>query len=98
MSFWGYLWSTVWREANAVSRVIHGVAFTVPFVVAAAVSTFGGKWSKESWPAWVWLSITAAAIFFTFFISVTKRGYELAKEKEPKIIIKGIDVLGSVDI
>lgn len=84
---WRFLWGVVWREVGNLTRVVQLIAVTIPFLLAIGFGLFGGEWSKEYWPVWVWASITAGAIFVVIFIGFVRRTYVLEKALEPQVII-----------
>jgi hypothetical protein len=71
-----------------MTRVIQTVAVTIPFLIALAVSLGGGEWSKDLWPAWVWVSVTAGLLFLALVWGVFKRAYELENAFQPKIELR----------
>lgn len=87
MSFLGFIRVACWREAGNVTRAFQFILVTVPAAIAVVISVFGGQWSKEIWPAWVWLALTVVVFVLVIVFGITRRAYFLETEREPKLEI-----------
>lgn len=71
-----------------MARTVNVIIVTLPAIAITIVAAFGGEWSKDWWPWWVWFSFIVIAAFLVIVISLTRRAYVLEKDLEPKLKIR----------
>lgn len=70
-----------------VTRAIQAATVTVPAVMAIVVGVSGGDWTKDVWPAWIWLSLTLGAVVAALVFGIGKRAYNLERGHQARISI-----------
>ena len=83
-----FIWRSYWQEAGTISRAVSSVIVTIPAIAAALVSTFGGQWSKDLWPAWVWALLAVIAMLLVIIAGTSRRALALEKATEPKLAVE----------
>jgi hypothetical protein len=89
MSVGKFTWRTLWQEASKVARTVKVIVVTLPALLPIIVRAFGGAWSKDLWPWWVWISLVGVAVFGVLIFDFARRVFILEQALEPRIRIIG---------
>lgn len=82
MSFWQFFFTACWREVGMVARAVQITLVSIPLVLSAVIGLFGGEWSRNSWPWWVWLIISVAVALISMFVGITRQAYLLERSAQ----------------